>query len=71
MAWLTWRQNRPQLLATAGLVLLLAIAVLVTSAPIRAAYHRQALSSACLRPRAPGARSSSATSAASSPPASR
>ncbi len=49
MAWLTWRQNRPQLLATAGIVLLLAIAVLITSAPIRAAYHRQALSS-CLPP---------------------
>jgi hypothetical protein len=49
MAWLTWRQNRSQLLGAAGLLLLLAIAGLVTSLPIRAAYHRQALSS-CLPP---------------------
>ncbi|MDX6478915.1 MAG: hypothetical protein QOG29_1502, partial [Gaiellaceae bacterium] len=25
MAWLTWRQHRPQLLATAGLLVLLAV----------------------------------------------
>ena len=49
MAWLTWRQHRPQFLATAGLLLLLAIAALVTALPIRAAYHRHALSS-CLPP---------------------
>jgi hypothetical protein len=49
MAWLTWRQNRPQLLATAGLLLLLAVTGLFTSLPIRAAYHRHALSS-CLPP---------------------
>jgi len=49
MAWLTWRQHRPQLLATAGLLLLLAVAAVVTELPIRAAYHRHALSS-CLPP---------------------
>lgn len=51
MAWLTWRQHRPQLLATAGLLVLLAVAAFVTELPIRAAYHRQALSS-CLPPAA-------------------
>jgi hypothetical protein len=49
MAWLTWRQHRPQLLAIAGLLLLLAAAALVTELPIRAAYHRHALAS-CLPP---------------------
>ncbi len=49
MAWLTWRQHRPQLLATAGLLLLLALAALLTELPIRSAYHRHALSS-CLPP---------------------
>jgi len=49
MAWLTWRQHRPQLLATAGLLVLLAVAAFVTELPIRAAYHRHALSS-CLPP---------------------
>jgi hypothetical protein len=49
MAWLTWRQHRPQFLAIAGLLLLLAIAALVTELPIRAAYHRHALAS-CLPP---------------------
>jgi hypothetical protein len=49
MAWVTWRQHRPQLLATAGLLLLVALAALVTDLPIRAAYHRHALS-ACLPP---------------------
>jgi hypothetical protein len=46
---LTWRQNRSQLLATAGLLVLLAVAAFVTELPIRAAYHRHALSS-CLPP---------------------
>ena len=49
MAWLTWRQHRPQFLAIAGLLLLLAIAAVVTELPIRAAYHRHALAS-CLPP---------------------
>jgi hypothetical protein len=49
MAWLTWRQHRPQLLATAGLLLLLVIAAVITELPIRAAYHRHALST-CLPP---------------------
>jgi len=49
MAWVTWRQHRPQLLAMAGLVLGVALAALVTDLPIRAAYHRQALAS-CLPP---------------------
>ncbi len=49
MAWLTWRQHRPQLLAIAGLLALLAVAALVTELPIRAAYHRHALAT-CLPP---------------------
>ena len=49
MAWVTWRQHRPQLLAAAGLVLAFAIAAIATSLPVHDAYHRQALSS-CLPP---------------------
>jgi hypothetical protein len=49
MAWVTWRQHRPQLLAAAGLVLAFAVAALATSLPVHDAYHRQALSS-CLPP---------------------
>ena len=49
MAWLTWRQHRWQLLAAAGLLVFAALVALVTDLPIRAAYHRQALSS-CLPP---------------------
>jgi hypothetical protein len=49
MAWVTWRQHRLQAFATAGLLGLLAAAALVTDLPIRAAYHRHALSS-CLPP---------------------
>jgi hypothetical protein len=49
MAWVTWRQHRPQLLATAGLLFLLALVALVTDLPIRAAYHRHSMS-ACLPP---------------------
>lgn len=49
MAWVTWRQFRPQLLGTAGLLLLVAVAALVTELPIRAAYHQHALAS-CLPP---------------------
>ena len=51
MAWVTWRQHRGQLLTAAGLVALVAIAALVTSLPVRVAYHHQALSS-CLPPAA-------------------
>jgi hypothetical protein len=49
MAWVTWRQHRPQLLAAAGLVLAFAVAAVATSLPVHDAYHRQALSS-CLPP---------------------
>jgi hypothetical protein len=51
MAWVTWRQHRGQLLTAAGLVALVAIGALVTSLPVRDAYHRQALAS-CLPPAA-------------------
>jgi hypothetical protein len=49
MAWVTWRQHRAQLVAAAGLLVVLALAALGTSVPIRAAYHRNALSD-CLPP---------------------
>jgi ABC-2 family transporter protein len=49
MAWVTWRQHRLQLLIGAGLLASLALVALVTGLPIRAAYHREALSS-CLPP---------------------
>jgi hypothetical protein len=51
MAWVTWRQHRPQLLGAAGLLLALAAAAVGTDLPIRAAYHRDALSG-CLPPSA-------------------
>lgn len=51
MAWVTWRQHRPQLLATFAVVAGLGVAALVTALPVRDAYHRQALSS-CLPPAA-------------------
>jgi hypothetical protein len=51
MAWVTWRQHRAQLLAAAGLLVSVAVAALVTSLPVRDAYHHQALSS-CLPPAA-------------------
>jgi hypothetical protein len=51
MAWVTWRQHRAQLLAGAGMLVTVAIAALVTSLPVRDAYHHQALSS-CLPPAA-------------------
>jgi hypothetical protein len=51
MAWVTWRQHRAQLLTAGAFVVVIAIAALVTSLPVRDAYHRQALSS-CLPPAA-------------------
>jgi hypothetical protein len=51
MAWVTWRQHRAQLVATAAFVGALAVVALATSLPIHDAYHRQALSS-CLPPSA-------------------
>lgn len=49
MAWVTWRQHRPQLLALLVVVSLVAVGALATDLPIRDAYHRHALSS-CLPP---------------------
>ena len=51
MAWVTWRQHRSQLLAGLGLLVALAAAAFGTDLPIRAAYHRDALSG-CLPPSA-------------------
>ncbi|MGH3001345.1 MAG: ABC transporter permease subunit [Gaiellaceae bacterium] len=51
MAWVTWRQHRSQLVAGLGLLVALAAAALGTDLPIRAAYHRDALSG-CLPPSA-------------------
>jgi hypothetical protein len=51
MAWVTWRQHRSQLLAGLGLIVALAGAAFGTDLPIRAAYHRDALSG-CLPPSA-------------------
>jgi hypothetical protein len=51
MAWLTWRQHRLQLFAMGMLVALSGLAALLSSLPIRAAYHQHALSS-CLPPTA-------------------
>jgi hypothetical protein len=44
MAWVTWRQHRAQLYATAGLLLAFAAAAFATHVPVQAAYHRDALS---------------------------
>jgi hypothetical protein len=49
MAWVTWRQHRPQLLTAVGVVLAFAAVAVATSLPVHDAYHRQALSS-CLPP---------------------
>lgn len=49
MAWVTWRQHRSQVVAIVGLLAALAAAALGTDLPIRAAYHRDALSG-CLPP---------------------
>jgi hypothetical protein len=49
MAWVTWRQHRSQLLGGLALLVALAAAALGTDLPIRAAYHRDALSG-CLPP---------------------
>lgn len=49
MAWVTWRQHRPQLLSAAALLVALALAAVGTDLPIRAAYHRDAVSG-CLPP---------------------
>jgi hypothetical protein len=51
MAWVTWRQHRSQLLGGMALLVALAAAALGTDLPIRAAYHRDALSG-CLPPSA-------------------
>jgi hypothetical protein len=51
MAWVTWRQHRGQLLTAFAVFATLAIAAVVSSLPVRDAYHRQALSS-CLPPAA-------------------
>jgi len=51
MAWVTWRQHRAQLVAAAGLLLLLGLAALGTDIPIRSAYRGNALSN-CLPPNA-------------------
>jgi len=51
MAWVTWRQHRSQLLGGLALLVALAAAALGTDLPIRAAYHRDALSG-CLPPSA-------------------
>jgi hypothetical protein len=51
MAWVTWRQHRSQLLTAAAFVVTVAVAAVVTSLPVREAYHHQALSS-CLPPAA-------------------
>lgn len=51
MAWVTWRQHRLQLLTLAALLVCVAATGLVSSLPIRDAYHRQALAS-CLPPAA-------------------
>jgi hypothetical protein len=51
MAWVTWRQHRSQLVAVLGFLVVLAAAAFGTHLPIRAAYHRDALSE-CLPPAA-------------------
>jgi ABC-2 family transporter len=51
MAWVTWRQHRSQVVAMAALLVALAAAIVGTHLPIRAAYHRDALSE-CLPPTA-------------------
>ena len=51
MAWVTWRQHRAQLLTAGAVLVTVAIAAVISSLPVRDAYHRQALSS-CLPPAA-------------------
>jgi hypothetical protein len=51
MAWVTWRQHRAQLLTAFAVFVTIGIAAVVSSIPVRDAYHRQALSS-CLPPAA-------------------
>ncbi len=51
MAWVTWRQHRAQLVATAGLLFALAVAAFGTRLPIQDAFHRESLA-ACLPPAA-------------------
>jgi hypothetical protein len=51
MAWVTWRQHRAQLVAMAGLLGALAVALIGTRLPIQAAYQRDTLSE-CLPPTA-------------------
>jgi hypothetical protein len=49
MAWVTWRQNRLQLIAGGTMLLAIALLALATAPPIRDAFDRQDLAS-CLPP---------------------
>jgi hypothetical protein len=49
MAWVTWRQHRPQLVTGLGILVGLAVAALVTERPILDAFHRHPLAT-CLPP---------------------
>ena len=49
MAWVTWRQHRPQFVVAAGMFAALLVVAVATHLPIRAAYHRDALAG-CLPP---------------------
>jgi hypothetical protein len=49
MAWVTWRQNRIQLLTGGGILIAVALLAFATGPAIRAAYDHQGLS-ACLPP---------------------
>ncbi|HZU20260.1 MAG TPA: hypothetical protein VE982_03475 [Gaiellaceae bacterium] len=51
MAWVTWRQHRPQALTALGTLLVLAAAAVATAVPVRAAFNRHPLA-ACLPPSA-------------------
>jgi hypothetical protein len=51
MAWVTWRQHRPQALTAAAALVILAIAAVASGLPIRAAFERDPLIG-CLPPSA-------------------